>query len=194
VPQSLTGVAGLSTQPISPSVQTFPTHGHRQANLTQTQSHTPSQQDETPQYPAHLLARASYINNQNQVKDTLSWILDSGASQHFSNSQSDLKEHKHFREPKKVFLGDNIAVFAEGSGTQLLQSGPYILVLSVWIVPDFRQIFPGIDRPFGGLSCLICGDFFQLPPVGSETLYRKAPSTHPKVEAVAGRILYNHGR
>ena len=111
--------------------------------------------------------------------------------QHFSNSQSDLKEYKYFRELKKVFLGDNTAVFAEGSGTQLLQSG---LVLSVLFVPDFRQIFPGIDRPFGSLSCLICGDFFQLPPVGSEALYRKVPSTHPKVEAVAGRILYNHGR
>jgi ATP-dependent DNA helicase PIF1 len=55
----------------------------------------------------------------------------------------------------------------------------------------FRKIFPGTDCPFGGLNVLICGEFFQLPLVGLEALYRKVPSTYSKVEVVAGRILYD---
>ena len=84
-----------------PSIRNLQSH---QANFTQTQS-TP-QQDQTSQYPAHLLlARASYINNQNQVKDTLSWILDSGASQHFTNNRLDFKEYKRFRETQESLPG-----------------------------------------------------------------------------------------
>ena len=41
-----------------------------------------------------------------------------------------------------------------------------------WLDRRCRQIFP--DRAndvFGGLNIILCGDFFQLPPVGSKALF-----------------------
>jgi ATP-dependent exoDNAse (exonuclease V) alpha subunit len=44
------------------------------------------------------------------------------------------------------------------------------------IIDDrLRQIFPDVDQIFGGLNVLLCGDFFQLPPVNGRPLYTTKP-------------------
>jgi ATP-dependent DNA helicase PIF1 len=51
-----------------------------------------------------------------------------------------------------------------------------------------RAIFPATaDAPFAGLNLLLCGDFFQLPPVGGQPLFSTKQSY---VEAIKGRSLY----
>ena len=154
-------------------VLALPWHGTTQANLastttpqTQIQYHNPnpSPNANSSSDSRHLLlARASYVNNKDQNKDIYSWILDSGASQHFANDVQDLKYYKRFLKPKEVYLGDNTVVYAEGQGTQLLQIGPYILDLSVWFVPDLVENLLStrlLDQ--AGYSLLIENDIVQI--------------------------------
>ena len=51
-----------------------------------------------------------------------------------------------------------------------------------------RAILPATSHlPFGGVNVLLCGDFFQLPPVGGQPLFS---SKHTHVDAIKGHQLY----
>lgn len=56
-----------------------------------------------------------------------------------------------------------------------------------------RQLLPGNSSlPFGGVSAMLLGDLFQLPPVKAAPPYSISPNSNP--EAVQGKILWREFR
>ena len=53
-----------------------------------------------------------------------------------------------------------------------------------WIDNRLRQIFPNDGRsemPFRCINILLCGDFYQLPPVGMSPLYDTRGAAKPEI-------------
>ena len=63
------------------------------------------------------------------------WILDSGASTHFTGIQSDFTQLKRWANTKKVQLADGSIMHATGYRTLYLGG---LLLKDVWLVPDFK--------------------------------------------------------
>jgi hypothetical protein len=72
----------------------------------------------------------------------------------------------HLTTLQAVFRFCKYLIIDEKSMVGLKQMG--------WIDKRLRQIFPAqADKPFGGISVVLCGDFHQLPPVGEKTLFSR---------------------
>ncbi|EED17244.1 hypothetical protein TSTA_022980 [Talaromyces stipitatus ATCC 10500] len=120
------------------------------------------------------------------------WILDSGATQHFCNSKLDLKDYKHFLEPREIYLGDNTTIYAEGSSTQHLQVGPYILVLNV--CKSFNRVHADLI-PLDGIS--LGGSKYMLLLVDDYTRYawcyfassKNVPAITPLLQGFINLVL-----
>lgn len=79
-----------------------------------------------------------------------------GVKEHLTNNQlASMKDKKYLRdhlEKTNVLIIDEISMLHK---TQLN------------LVNRVLQYFQGNEKPFGGIQVVLCGDFFQLPPIGN---------------------------
>ena len=76
-----------------------------------------------------------------------SWVIDSGATRHFSFNRQDFQHLKRWQEPRMVRVANNSYCEAEGYGDIKLKIADIELVLkNAWFIPDFncRLISPRI--------------------------------------------------
>jgi hypothetical protein len=104
--------------------------------------------------------------------------------------------HTLFRLPvKRLFAGltpasvQSLQTLFVGIRFIIIDEKSMVDLRMLSIIDDrLRLIFPDrADTFFGGLNILLCGDFFQLPPVGGRTLFA-VTATGP--EAIKGQLLY----
>ncbi|KAG2203380.1 hypothetical protein INT47_010078 [Mucor saturninus] len=60
-------------------------------------------------------------------------------------------------------------------------------VIFSWIDKRLRDIF-GSSLPFGGISVIVLGDFYQLSPVASSPLYSTKPPSDPYLTTFGTRL------
>jgi hypothetical protein len=94
-----------------------------------------------------------------------------------------LADGEVLRQRQREFENVHFLIIDEMSmiGLRLLQS----------IDTRLRQIVPrNQHKVFGGITVILFGDFYQLPPVGDRQLYRHeiTPETHPRIQM--GSYLY----
>ncbi|OJD21213.1 hypothetical protein ACJ73_07446, partial [Blastomyces percursus] len=62
------------------------------------------------------LARACYTNSASRKRDSLSYLIDSGATHCFQNTLEAIKSYTPFASPKPVKMGDDSVIYAKGHG------------------------------------------------------------------------------
>ena len=81
-----------------------------------------------------------YTSNQHvyAVNGNQGWIIDSGASKHFSGSSSDFEAIKRWNTPRVVRLADGSTIEAQGYGDVILQTTKgNVRLKEVWYTPSF---------------------------------------------------------
>ena len=66
-----------------------------------------------------------------------------------------------------------------------------IVLQTLFYQINFRliEIF-GVNKPFGGLSVIVCGDFYQMPPVNSPAIYSQLNLKKTTVKDINGLELF----
>ena len=57
--------------------------------------------------------------------------------------------------------------------------------INLWLIEIFD-----VSKPFGGLSVIVCGDFYQLPPVNAPAIYYQLDSKKATVKDINGLELW----
>jgi len=102
---------------------------------------------------------------------TTKWIADSGASRHMTSDTEVFSQFEYFNEPKSIYLADDKAVEALGSGQIVTSTGTLNNVFLVPAIPYNLFSVPAATNH--GISVLVDGDSIQLFKVGNKVLHGK---------------------